>query len=191
MSAFNVLLAGVGGQGIVFMSRVLMQTALLRGAPARGAETHGMAQRGGSVVAHVRFGACRSPLVIPGTGHLLLALDCREGIRSLKFLRPQGLFLANSPGPGPLAELTDDALRGLLARNRITVRTLDAARIAAGLGNPMAVNLIMAGFAAALPAIPFTLEDLRRAIPLVARSHHLAMIDAAEAGHRAAESEAD
>lgn len=189
MSAFNVLLAGIGGQGIVFLSRVLMQTALLHDAPARGAETHGMAQRGGSVVAHVRFGACRSPLVIPGTGHLLLALECAEGIRSLKFLRSAGTFLVNSPDADPLAELAGDALRGLLERSRITIRAFDAAGIASGLGNPMAVNLIMAGFAAALPMTPFTLEDLRQAIPRVARSHHLAMIEAVEAGHRAAELE--
>jgi len=185
VSVFNVLLAGVGGQGIVFTSRILLEEAVLRQCPARGAETHGMAQRGGSVVAHARFGPCHSPLVIPGTGHLLLALEPREGLRSLPLLRDGGTFLVNTPGLDFIDQDSSAELSTYLDDHRIVVLPLDAAKIAAELGNPMAVNLILTGFAAALPQTPFTLEGLRDAVPRVARSHHEAMIAALEAGHRA------
>ncbi|RLB26959.1 MAG: indolepyruvate oxidoreductase, partial [Deltaproteobacteria bacterium] len=63
METVNIVLCGLGGQGILFMTRVLAQAALDRGLPVMGAETHGMAQRGGSVISHLRLGEVQSSLV--------------------------------------------------------------------------------------------------------------------------------
>jgi indolepyruvate ferredoxin oxidoreductase beta subunit len=169
VSSFNLLLAGVGGQGVVLGSKLLMEDAMARGSEARGAETHGMAQRGGSVVAHVRLGPCRSPLIIPGTAHMVLALERLEGLRNLRFLRPGGAFLLNSPE----LDFMGGEIRAYLERIEAEVLHLDASRMALDAGNPLSVNMIMAGFAAAHPRTPFVIEGLREAAGRIMREKFL------------------
>jgi indolepyruvate ferredoxin oxidoreductase beta subunit len=188
VSSFNLLLAGVGGQGVVLGSKLLMEDAMARGSEARGAETHGMAQRGGSVVAHVRLGPCRSPLIIPGTAHVLLALERLEGLRNLRFLRPGGAFLVNSPE----LEFMGAEIRAYLDRIEAEVLHLDASRMARDAGNPLSVNVIMAGFAAAHPSTPFEIEGLREAAGRIMRERFLeGSLAALDSGFAAAASLAD
>ncbi|MBW1888117.1 MAG: 2-oxoacid:acceptor oxidoreductase family protein, partial [Deltaproteobacteria bacterium] len=75
MDTVNIALCGLGGQGILFMTRVLAQAALDKGFNVMGAETHGMAQRGGSVISHLRLGDIESSLVMAGSARFLLSLD--------------------------------------------------------------------------------------------------------------------
>jgi len=91
----NVLIAGVGGQGSIFAARVLGETALRLGLNVRGSETIGMAQRGGSVVSHVRMSETdiASPLIPPGAADVLVALEPTEGERNRHFLQQGGLFV--------------------------------------------------------------------------------------------------
>jgi len=91
----SVLIAGIGGQGSIFAARVLGETALRRGLNVRGSETIGMAQRGGSVVSHVRMGETEiaSPMIPPGKADVLVALEKTEGERNRHFLREGGLFV--------------------------------------------------------------------------------------------------
>ena len=90
----NVLICGVGGQGILKASEVLCVAAMKAGYHVKKSEVHGMAQRGGSVESHVRFGSTvESPLIEPGTAHYLVCFDQQEGDRMRFYLRDDGVDL--------------------------------------------------------------------------------------------------
>jgi len=96
------IIVGLGGQGILFTSRVLGHIAVSRGEQVMGSEVHGMAQRGGSVISHFKVGDYSSPLVLTGGADLLLAFDQNEGIRNLHFLHPGGKAILNIHSAGSL-----------------------------------------------------------------------------------------
>ena len=102
----NVLLTGVGGQGVVLASYVLSQVAMAEGYDVKQSEVHGMAQRGGSVTSHFRFGdKVWSPLVAPGTADLLMAFEALEGLRYVTWLKPTGVLVYNAQriNPSPVS----------------------------------------------------------------------------------------
>jgi indolepyruvate ferredoxin oxidoreductase beta subunit len=160
MGSCDVVIAGLGGQGIVLASRVLMEVALRQGLPVRGAETHGMAQRGGSVLAHVRVGACQSPEVLPGRADLVLALEHHEGIRALPFLGPGGTLAVNAESP----ELLPLAVRAHLDACGARLLPVPATRLAQEAGDVKALNMVLVGVACGLPGTPFSLETAATAL---------------------------
>lgn len=92
----NILLAGVGGQGILLASEILAQAFILAGFDVKKSEIHGMSQRGGSVVSHVRFGTkVFSPVVPDGAGDILFGFELLETYRALALLKPGGVVVAN------------------------------------------------------------------------------------------------
>ena len=94
---FNILISGVGGQGVVLASYVLSQTALAEGYDVKQSEVHGMAQRGGCVTGHLRFGdRVYSSLITPGTADVLLSFESVEAARYVNWLRPGGLLVYNT-----------------------------------------------------------------------------------------------
>jgi indolepyruvate ferredoxin oxidoreductase, beta subunit len=158
--SYDIVLAGVGGQGILLASRILMEEAMLRGSTVRGSETHGMAQRGGSVVAHVRLGRCNSPLVLPKTAQMVVGLNALEGIRALPFFGDQACFLANAPHEG----FVSDEVRHYLDEHQVTLKTIDASKMALERNQPRTVNITMLGFAAAQAGVPFSVEGFRQIV---------------------------
>lgn len=98
----NVLIAGVGGQGSVLAAKILAQAATEKGWHVRTAETIGMAQRGGSVLSHVRMGSggeeVHAPLVPHGQADCIVALEPGEGLRALPYLAPNGLLVSATTG---------------------------------------------------------------------------------------------
>ena len=91
---FSCLIAGVGGQGIVLASKLLADAAMRRGYDVRTTETIGMAQRGGSVVSHVRIGdVVHSPLIPMGCANILIGLDTTEAVRQLPYLAEYGKLI--------------------------------------------------------------------------------------------------
>jgi indolepyruvate ferredoxin oxidoreductase, beta subunit len=99
----SIVLVGVGGQGILLASEILAQAAMLEGYEVKTNEVHGMAQRGGSVVAQVRYGpVVYSPLVAKGSAQVLGALEQIEALRFAEFLRPDGLAVVNAQAIAPL-----------------------------------------------------------------------------------------
>jgi indolepyruvate ferredoxin oxidoreductase beta subunit len=92
----KLILSGIGGQGVLFATSVFSETALSLGYDVLGSETHGMSQRGGSVISHLKIGAYESPLVRQGTADVLLAFDEDEAYRTLGFLTRGGLCFVNS-----------------------------------------------------------------------------------------------
>jgi indolepyruvate ferredoxin oxidoreductase beta subunit len=146
----DVILAGLGGQGVVFATRVLAHAAMARGHAVIVSETHGMSQRGGAVVSHVRVndGGLQvlggdAPLIRRGTAGLLLAFDADEALRNLPFLARGGLALVNGAPQIPAA------VAARLAQRGISVAGLPATALALEMGAPGALNIVMLGFAAA------------------------------------------
>src|SRR5664279_2250692 len=92
----NILLVGVGGQGILLASERISEAAMLAGFDVKKSEIHGMSQRGGSVVSHVRYGReVFSPLIPEGEGDILFGFELMETCRSLPLIRPGGTVVAN------------------------------------------------------------------------------------------------
>jgi indolepyruvate ferredoxin oxidoreductase beta subunit len=132
----QVVLSGVGGQGILFLSRLLAEAAIAGGFPVITSETHGMAQRGGVVVSHLKVGGFESPLVRMGRADLLLVLKEENVALHREFLADGGALIVNAPVP-------TDAGPG------VRVCAVDADALALLAGTPHAVNLILLGFALA------------------------------------------
>ena len=159
----NIILTGLGGQGILFMTRILAQTALDNRFNVIGAETHGMAQRGGSVVSHLRLGEAQGSLVQNGTADLLLALDEHEGYRNLSFLSRKGrLFVNTKANHFPLEEV-----KVFLDKREITYRAIAAGPIARDLGAPRSSNLALLGFFSAFSENPFTFGEMLQTIETI------------------------
>lgn len=81
--ALNIIFSGLGGQGVVFLTRLIANAAMLQGTAVIGTETHGLSQRGGPVMTHLKLGTATSPLILRGTAHLLVALDHNEALSQL------------------------------------------------------------------------------------------------------------
>ncbi len=105
----DILIAGVGGQGTILTGRIIASLAISEGLDVKTAETHGMAQRGGSVITHVRIGEkVYSPLIPQGDGDFLLSFEKLEALRWLPFLSPQGTVIVNTQELDPLPVLTGE-----------------------------------------------------------------------------------
>lgn len=160
MDTVNIVLCGLGGQGILFMTKVLAQAALDKGYPVMGAETHGMAQRGGSVVSHLRFGELQGSLVRSGTAHLLFALSEEEGYRNLAFLSTGAhMFVNTDPNSFP-REIVKDFLKD----RQVAFHAFLASHMARDLGAPRSSNLALLGFFAGSYQGPIGYTDLKTTI---------------------------
>ena len=159
---FDLVLSGVGGQGIIFAAKLLARMGLERDWPVIGAETHGMAQRGGSVVAHLRFGGVKGSLVGSGSAEALIAFRAEEGYRNLGLVKPGGHLFLNAPDPEIRPEVG-----GYLDREGIRPHSIDADSLALDHGLPRAVNLIMVGFACQTGVLPFGGRELEETVKAV------------------------
>jgi len=158
----KLILAGLGGQGVIFTTRLLAQTAVALGQPVMVSEVHGMSQRGGSVVSHLKIGGSEAPLIRRGTADLLLALDPDEAVRNLSFLRRGGVALVNTEN-SLLEEVTEH-----LERLEIQVLFLPASRLAVELGSAAVTNVVLVGFAVAHPFLPLSIDTLRETLVTIA-----------------------
>jgi indolepyruvate ferredoxin oxidoreductase beta subunit len=178
---WKLILAGVGGQGIVFASSVFSETALARGYDMLGSETHGMSQRGGSVIAHLKIGPYQSPLIREGTADVLLSFDEDEAYRTLAFVRPGGLCFINTPR----GDFWDPRVKAYLERNSIGARSLAADSIAMELGSPRSANLALIGYAVGTPQVPFDHDEIRATIERLSPARWREVnLKAYEAGYR-------
>jgi len=179
----QIILAGVGGQGVLFATRVFAQLAMAKGFSVIGSETHGMSQRGGSVVSHLKVGSFSSPLIGTGTADILYAFEKTESYRTLHFLKGAtekgrgGLCFINVPEEG----FMDPQIRTYLKERGVGVYVLAADAIARELGSPLSSNLVLIGFSSAHPSFPFKYKDLRETVkgisPSGFREMNLAVIE--------------
>jgi len=160
METINIILSGLGGQGILFMTRVLAQTAMDKGFNVMGAETHGMAQRGGSVVSHLRLGEVKGSLVKTGTAHFLLSLEENEGYRSLPFLSQGAKMYVNTNSK----HFPREEVRELLDKRQIIYRSIPAGIMAQELGAPRSSNLALLGYFSAFDEGPIGYKEIKTTI---------------------------
>jgi indolepyruvate ferredoxin oxidoreductase beta subunit len=173
-SACDLVVVGVGGQGVILVSNVIGVAAVKAGYAVRGAETHGMAQRGGSVISHIRIGCTYGPMVPPGGADVLLALEPAEALRYAHFSASDGVALVNTQPILPITVTTGKAsyppVDEILAplRNRCNeLKTLNATQLAAELGAAQAMNVVMLGLLSRYVPIreELLLETLSETIP--------------------------
>lgn len=166
---FNILLAGIGGQGVLFAHQLLAECAITQGLNVTGAETHGMSQRGGSVVSHLKIGNMSAPLIRQGTADLILAFDASEAYRNLSFIRGGGTVIVNYPQNDFPSEQVSKQLRNIKAGMRV----LDADGIAKRLGRVSAANIALLGFASTHTGFPLSRETLRETVTRIGRPQSL------------------
>ena len=167
MMKMDCLLAGVGGQGTVLASKIIAQTAINNGAYVRTSETIGMAQRGGSVVSHVRIGAeAASPAIPLAAADLLIGFEPAEAARNLRFLRPGGSMLVSVNPIVPFTASLDGGaydLEAILAYLKDTdgqVHFIDGNSLCDEAGSAKVLNVVMLGAALRLGLLPFTFADI-------------------------------
>jgi indolepyruvate ferredoxin oxidoreductase, beta subunit len=147
----NILLVGVGGQGILLASEILAETFMLAGFDVKKSEIHGMSQRGGSVVSHVRYGAeVFSPIVPEGDGDILFGFEMMETYRYLSLLKEGGSVVANDlriPPPSVLMgkESYPENLPERIRERFADFILVDGPRLAAQAGNPRTANTVLLG----------------------------------------------
>jgi indolepyruvate ferredoxin oxidoreductase beta subunit len=168
----NLLFAGVGGQGVVLASEVLALVAAAEGYDVKQGEVHGVAQRGGAVVSHIRFGErVYSPLNLRGQTDIMVAFEKLEAVRHAHYLKAGGTLIINDHRVEPTMlnpnlKYPDDPI-GFLKTKAYRVLTLNATETARKLGNERVASLVMLG--AASKFIPLKAETwekvLRERIP--------------------------
>jgi indolepyruvate ferredoxin oxidoreductase beta subunit len=132
----QLIISGVGGQGVLFVTRLLAEAAIKRDLPVFTSETHGMAQRGGTVVSHFKVGDFASPLIRNSQADGLLVLKPENIAQHGRFLKSGGWVVVNADGP-----ISNDF--------QIEADTVDADALAREMGAPKSVNLMVLGFSLA------------------------------------------
>jgi len=173
-SECDIVIVGVGGQGVILLSDVIGRAAVKAGKPVRGVETHGMAQRGGSVINHTRIGCSLGPMVASGSADVLLALEPAEGLRFGHFIAPWGTALVNLQPVLPVTVTAgrsiyppvEEILAHLRSRCR-DLRAIDASGIAVQAGTVQALNVVMLGALSRFIPLEerFLLEALKQVVP--------------------------
>jgi indolepyruvate ferredoxin oxidoreductase beta subunit len=173
VNVFNILISGVGGQGVLLTSKVIAEAALLAGLDVKQSEVHGMAQRGGSVLSQVRFGdTVFSPIVSEGEADLLIGFEPLETARYLHFLKDEGVVVYNTRSIGTIgvsiaAEKYPADINTVIKDRVKTVRPFDGTQLAVAAGDKRTLNLVLLG--AALSFLPLKesviLEAIKNTVP--------------------------
>ena len=173
MKVFNILIAGVGGQGVLLTSKIIAEAALLQGLDVKQSEVHGMAQRGGSVLSQVRFGdKVFSPIIAEGEADLLIGFEPLETARYLHFLRDGGIVVYNIHPIGTIGvsigkETYPQDIHETIRKHATDVHPFDATKVAVEVGEKRAVNLVLLGAALRfLPLDPSVVDNaITNAVP--------------------------
>jgi len=164
---FDIILAGVGGQGVLSVSAIIASSAMQEGLAVKQSEVHGMSQRGGAVLANLRLSdrPIASDLIPRGTAALILSMEPLESLRYLEFLSASGSVITAT---NPVANIPDyPPVDEVLARIRSLPHavTVDAESLARKAGSARATNMVMVGAASPLLPVSFgTIEHFVQAI---------------------------
>jgi len=172
----NLLIVGVGGQGVVLASNILAEAALKAGFEVKKTDSLGMAQRGGSVVSHLRWGRfVFSPLVRLGEADAVIAFEKLEGARWAHYLKPGGMMIMNDLAQPPLMVSSgnekypsDARIKEIVGDYSPDLHLVPAGKVARELGNPKLVNTILLGYADRFLGLPqgLLLRTIEENLPL-------------------------
>lgn len=167
----DVVFTGVGGQGVVVLSDIFCEAAMLDGFDVAKAEIHGMAQRGGSIVAFGRIAdKVESPLIETGRADAIVGFEILETARALPMLKPNGTVIVNTKYIQPssfakgVAPKTPQELLELIKSKAQAVHEVDGNSIAQKVGSNLVVNTVLLGALSALPGIPVKRESFEKAM---------------------------
>lgn len=166
------IIAGTGGQGILFTSKILGTIAIDKRLPLIGSEVHGIAQRGGSVISHFKIGNYKGPLISPGHADVVIAFDQGEGIQNLHFLRDGGIFLVNANN---LGVFENQNLKQYQSTHRIKFCIIQCFELLKRYlnGNLLFLNVLMAGAASGIAIDGFEENAVKKALTNLSPSVHL------------------
>ena len=171
LNSYQAILAGVGGQGIIYLNRVVARAAMDLGYKVYCLEEHGMARRGGSVATYMRFGQDIYTPVIPiASGDLLIGFEMIETVRQLPMLKGDATVILNpqlippfiTKGDYPDKDKLLTFLKSKIKKDRLVL--VDAAGIAAALGSQITMNMVLLGAASGTGALDINKAKLRAAI---------------------------
>jgi indolepyruvate ferredoxin oxidoreductase beta subunit len=175
MKNVNVLVAGVGGQGVILSSDALTEICLNNGYDVKKSDSLGMAQRGGGVVSHVRMGThVFSPLIKKGDVDLLVGFEQLEAARWAAYLRPNGVAIVSDVVIIPMSVIGSttpypswDEIKGILSQYAREIYLIPATKIGLEVGNPRALNMVMLGSLSVFLELKVEAwtEDIRRRLP--------------------------
>ncbi len=172
MKNWNCLLCGVGGQGTVLAAKLIAYAAMKKGMQVRNAETIGMAQRGGSVVSHVRYGVqIETPLIPEHSADVMIAFEPAEAVRCLRYLREDGVIVVSRKAVKPVTAVlsgensyTGTEMLDYLTQNFSHVQIVDADGICQACGSPKVLNIALLAAAAKSGGLGITPEEIRQAV---------------------------
>jgi indolepyruvate ferredoxin oxidoreductase beta subunit len=170
---WDIVFSGIGGQGVVVLSDIFCEAALLDGFDVAKAEVHGMAQRGGSILAYARLGErVETPLIERGRADVILGFEMLETARVLPMLKADGTVVVNTKYIPPnitftsstSKPLTQEQLLSMIKAKVHAVHEVDGVGIATKLGNVLVVNTILLGALSALPENPVKPDSYKKAM---------------------------
>lgn len=175
---YNIVLTGVGGQGLMSLAAVLGEACIASDIQVVTQEQHGLAQRSGSISAHVRIGEAYSPMVPHGNGDLIIAMEAMEALRYIEYLKPGGAIVMSSRLLHPVIEtsqivtkrrenleyITLEQIKEKLVQVTDKIKIVDAGALAAEAGNPRTENIVLLGASSQVEGFPLTKEQLIEAV---------------------------
>ncbi len=163
----NILICGVGGQGIVLTSKLIAATAMAHKIPVMSAETIGMAQKGGSVFSFLRLGDdLHCPMFPEKSADIIIGFEPAEAVRMLPYLKDGGKAVVNTHAIMPVtaalsgSNYTGTEMTDYLQKHVAALTLLDADAICREIGSPKVLNMIMLGAAIRANVLPFTIGDI-------------------------------
>ncbi len=172
MKEYNIVMCGVGGQGTVLASKIIAQTAIRNNMNARVGETHGMSQRGGTVISHVRIGSEVYGALIPeAQGDCMLAFEPVESLRYMNYVKKDAYVIVNehpivptSVNAGLATYPRFEEVKKELQRVTNNIISVDASRIASDAGGIISLNMVILGMFSQIPNCPFSKEEIKKSI---------------------------
>ncbi len=177
---FNIVTCGVGGQGLMLISNILGVACTEIGLNIKTAETHGLAQRSGSIYTHIRIGAKIYSSLIPyGEAHIVLGMEAIETLRNIEFLEENGIIILNDyiwyPVQSTFERVQDDSCSYItidqiieqLKKITSRIHLINALDLANQAGNPLTSNMVLLGALVKINKFPIPFEKLESIIPQV------------------------
>ncbi|MCE7742356.1 MAG: indolepyruvate oxidoreductase subunit beta [Candidatus Heimdallarchaeota archaeon] len=175
VETYQMMVCGVGGQGILTITDIIVMAAQKKGLRVLGSEVHGMAQKGGSVVTNLKIGKeLHSPVTPIGSCKALVGLEQNETLRYLKYLEPEGTVITSKTVLFPIswkkdkkaAQLARDKIEENLAKYNAKILRIDAEELAIEAGLVLTQNIVLLGALSQVKGFPLTVDELREALKL-------------------------